>query len=413
MGQRAGAATADPRVVRRNEDGVRPVKILSVLGTRPEAIKMAPVVLELSQRPDIVSKVCVTAQHREMLDEVLSLFGIVPDHDLDVMRPGQSPTGVAAEIMRRLEPVLADERPDWVLVQGDTTTAAVGAIAAFYGGARVAHVEAGLRSHGPRDPFPEEINRRIVGVTADFHFAPTARARANLLNEGVSPRSVLVTGNTVVDALQRARTLPSRIARPFADLTPDRRIVVFTAHRRESFGAPLERVCAAVVTLAERFPDVRFVYPVHPNPSVRTVVEEALGGNSSVTMLEPLGYRDMVALLERCHLVLTDSGGLQEEAPSLGKPVLVLRDVTERWEGIEAGTARLVGTDTLRIVEETSAVLESPGEYALMSEAANPYGDGRASERIADALAGRDVSDWKPSDEPSARRGNSSQSVRV
>jgi UDP-N-acetylglucosamine 2-epimerase (non-hydrolysing) len=308
---------------------------------------------------------------------------------------------------------LADERPDWVLVQGDTTTAAVGAIAAFYGGARVAHVEAGLRSHGPRDPFPEEINRRIVGVTADLHFAPTASARTNLLNEGASPRSVLVTGNPVVDALQRARTLPSRIGQPFADLTADRRIVVFTAHRRESFGAPLERVCAAVVTLAERFPDVRFVYPVHPNPSVRTVVEEALGGNSSVTMLEPLGYRDMVSLLERCHLVLTDSGGLQEEAPSLGKPVLVLRDVTERWEGIEAGTARLVGTDTLRIVEETSAVLESPGEYALMSEAANPYGDGRASERIADALAGQEVSDWKPSDEPSARRGNSSQSVRT
>jgi len=373
---------------------------------------MAPVVLELSRRPEIVSKVCVTAQHREMLDEVLSLFGVDPDHDLDVMRPGQSPTGVAAEIMRRLEPVLADERPDWVLVQGDTTTAAVAAIAAFYGGARVAHVEAGLRSHGPRDPFPEEINRRIVGVTADLHFAPTDSARGNLLNEGVPAESVLVTGNTVVDALQLARTLPLRNGCRVADLTPNRRIVVLTAHRRESFGAPLERVCAAVTTLAGRFPDVRFVYPVHPNPAVRTVVDEALGANPSVTMLEPLGYRDMVALLERCHLVLTDSGGLQEEAPSLGKPVLVLRDVTERWEGIEAGTARLVGTDTLRIVEETSAVLQSPGEYALMSEAINPYGDGRASERIADALAGLDIFEWKPSD-AATRRSSSSRPVRV
>ena len=382
--------------MRRIDYGLRPVKVLSVLGTRPEAIKMAPVVLELGRRPDIVSKICVTAQHREMLDEVLSLFEIVPDHDLDVMQPGQSPTGVAAEIMRRLEPVLADERPDWVLVQGDTTTAAVAAIAAFYGGAQVAHVEAGLRSHGRRNPFPEEINRRIAGVTADLHFAPTASARENLLNEGVSPESVLVTGNPVVDALRLARTLPSQHGCRVADLAPDYRIVVLTAHRRESFGAPLERVCAAVTTLAERFPDVRFVYPVHPNPSVRAVVDAALGGNPSVTMLEPLGYREMVALLERCHLVLTDSGGLQEEAPSLGKPVLVLRDVTERREGIDTGTARLVGTDTARIVEETSAVLASPGEYALMSEAVNPYGDGRASERIADALVGLAVPDWSP-----------------
>ncbi|HET9460851.1 MAG TPA: UDP-N-acetylglucosamine 2-epimerase (non-hydrolyzing) [Gaiellaceae bacterium] len=380
--------------MRRIADGLRPVKVLSVLGTRPEAIKMAPVVLELGRRPDIVSKVCVTAQHREMLDEVLSLFEVTPDHDLDIMTPGQSPTGVAAEIMRHLEPVLADERPDWVLVQGDTTTAAVAAIAAFYGGAQVAHVEAGLRSRDQRDPFPEEINRRIVGVTADLHFAPTSSARENLLDEGVSPESVLVTGNPVIDALQRARTLPSARDCRVAGLTRDCRVIVMTAHRRESFGEPLERVCTAVTTLAERFPDVRFVYPVHPNPSVRAVVEDALGAHPSVTLLEPLGYREMVTLLERCHLVLTDSGGLQEEAPSLGKPVLVLRDVTERWEGVEAGTARLVGTDTHRIVEETSAVLESPGEYALMSEAINPYGDGRASERIADALSGRDVPDW-------------------
>jgi UDP-N-acetylglucosamine 2-epimerase (non-hydrolysing) len=370
------------------------MRILSIFGTRPEAIKMAPVVLELGRRSGVTSRICVTAQHRHMLDEVLDLFGIVPDHDLDVMRPGQSPTAVAAEILRRLEPVLADERPDWVLVQGDTTTAATGALAAFYAGARIAHVEAGLRSHEPRSPFPEEVNRRIAGVIADLHFAPTMTARENLLRENVAPETILVTGNTVIDALQRARMVTTEHSL-LAEIPEDRRIAVVTAHRRESFGPPLERICAAVETLAARFADVQFVFPVHPNPAVRAVVGDKLGGNTSVSLLEPLGYREMVSLLERSWLVLTDSGGLQEEAPSLGKPVLVLRDVTERQEGVAAGTLRLVGTDTGRIVEETTALLSSPGEYALMSQAVNPYGDGRASQRIVDALAGKWVSSWQ------------------
>jgi UDP-N-acetylglucosamine 2-epimerase (non-hydrolysing) len=369
------------------------MRVLSVFGTRPEAIKMAPVVLELGCRAGMTSRVCVTGQHRQMLDEVLDLFGIVPDYDLDVMRPGQSPTAVAAEILRRLEPVLVEEQPDWVLVQGDTTTAATAALAAFYSGARVAHIEAGLRSHEPRSPFPEEVNRRIAGVTADLHFAPTQAASDNLVRENVATDAILVTGNTVIDALHRARAIAST-AGPVAAIPDDRRIAVVTAHRRESFGPPLERICDAVETLAARFPDVQFVFPVHPNPAVRAVVGEKLGANPSVSLVEPLGYREMVALLERCWLVLTDSGGLQEEAPSLGKPVLVLRDVTERQEGVAARTVRLVGTDTQRIVEETTALLSSPGEYALMSQAVNPYGDGRAAERIADALGGKPVVPW-------------------
>lgn len=357
---------------------------------------MAPVVLDLELQEGVTSRVCVTGQHREMLDEVVELFGIVPDHDLDVMRPGQSPTVVAAEILRGLEPVLAEERPDWVLVQGDTTTAAAGALAAFYSGAGVAHVEAGLRSHKPREPFPEEVNRRIAGVIADLHFAPTRGARANLLQEGVAPESIVVTGNPVIDALRHARTLPPTAASPLAAISADRRVVLVTAHRRESFGAPLERICAAIDELSLRFPELRFVFPVHPNPSVREVVGRILARNPRVTLLEPLGYRDMVEALERSWLVLTDSGGLQEEAPSLGKPVLVLRDVTERTEGVEAGTVRLVGTETSTIVEEATALFESPGEYALMSESANPYGDGQAARRIVQALLGEATSEWMP-----------------
>jgi UDP-N-acetylglucosamine 2-epimerase (non-hydrolysing) len=393
------------------------MRVLSVFGTRPEAIKMAPVVLELERRLEVTSRVCVTGQHREMLDEVVELFGIRPDYDLDVMRPGQSPTAVAGEILRRLEPVLAEERPDWVLVQGDTTTAAAAALAAFYSGASVAHVEAGLRSHEPREPFPEEVNRRIAGVIADLHFAPTAGARHNLLREGVPPEAVVVTGNTVIDALRRASGLPPSATCPLATLPADRRIVLLTAHRRESFGAPLERICAAVSTLTQRFPELQFVFPVHPNPAVRATVGRTLAGNPRVTLLEPLGYRDLVELLERSWVVLTDSGGLQEEAPSLGKPVLVLREVTERHEGVEAGTVRLVGTRTERIVEEASTLFESPGEYALMSESVNPYGDGHAARRIAQALLGEPAPDWAPTPAGTragiARRSRTTRHVRA
>jgi UDP-N-acetylglucosamine 2-epimerase (non-hydrolysing) len=375
--------------------------VLSVFGTRPEAIKMAPVIRELGRYPaEIASTVCVTGQHREMLDEVLEAFAITAHHDLDVMRPGQSPTGVAAGVLRRLEPVLADVRPDWVLVQGDTTTAAMAGLAAFYAGARVAHVEAGLRSHEPRRPFPEEVNRRVAAVVADVHFAPTASARENLLREGIADETVYVTGNTVIDALLIARSRPAPSAGAIDGLPTDKRIVVVTAHRRESFGAPLEQICAAVADLVEAFPDIHVAFPVHPNPSVRMAVGERLEGNDRVSLLPPLGYREIVALLGRAEIVLTDSGGLQEEAPSLGKPVLVLRDVTERWEAVEAGSARLVGTDRARIVAEASAVLSSGDAYVRMSRAGNPYGDGLAAGRIVSALRGLPVDEWVPGRDP-------------
>jgi UDP-N-acetylglucosamine 2-epimerase (non-hydrolysing) len=374
-----------------------PLRVLSVFGTRPEAIKMAPVVRELERYPgEIVSRVCITAQHRELLDEVLELFAIEPDYDLDVMRPGQSPTAVAAEVMRGLEPVLAGERPDWVLVQGDTTTAAMGAIAAFYAGSRVAHVEAGLRSHDPREPFPEELNRRLAAVSADLHLAPTGGAALNLLAEGVDRNAVVVTGNPVIDALHAANALPAPRLPELEAVPSGKRIVVVTTHRRESFGPPLERICRAVGRLVRRFPDVQVVLPAHPNPSVRLTLDEHLPASPAIRVIEPLGYRSMVELLHRATLVLTDSGGLQEEAPSLGKPVLVLRDVTEREEGVAAGACRLVGTDADRIVAEASELLSSPVEYARMASAVNPYGDGRAAERIVDTLRGIPVQEWRP-----------------
>jgi len=368
---------------------------------------MAPVVLALARRaPSIVSRVCVTGQHREMLDDVLRLFRIEPDHDLDVMRRGQSPTQVAVEVLRRLEPVLVDERPDWVIVQGDTTTAAMAALGAFYAGARVAHVEAGLRSHEPREPFPEEVNRRLAAVIADLHFAPTPTARRNLLMEGTPATAIHVTGNTVIDALHHARQLPiparSTIG-SLCDALDGQRIVLVTAHRRESFGAPLQRICDAVNRISRDVPDVHVVFPAHPSPAVRAVVDVAFRGNRRVTLLEPLGYRDMVELLDRSSLVLTDSGGLQEEAPSLGKPVLVLREVTERREGIEAGTVRLVGTDPATIVSAATLLLGSPQQYAAMSRAVNPYGDGHAAERIVRALAGDAPADLADDAVPSER----------
>lgn len=367
----------------------RPLRVLSVFGTRPEAIKMAPVVLALRALGDEVeSRVCVTAQHREMLDDVLRLFRIEPDHDLDVMRPGQSPTAVAAEILHRLEPVLEVERPDWVLVQGDTTTAAIASLAAFYAGARVGHVEAGLRSGEPREPFPEELNRRVAAVIADLHFAPTAGARANLLREGVPAEAIVVTGNPVIDALQHAVSIADGESDLPAGLDSGERVVLVTAHRRESFGRPIESICAAIWSLANRYPDVRFVFPVHPNPAVSDVVNASLAGVPGVTLLAPLSYLELIRLLRRAYLVLTDSGGLQEEAPSLGKPVLCLRDVTERVEGVAAGTVRLIGTDPVRIVEETARLLDSAAEHDRMAQAVNPYGDGRAAGRIVEALLG-------------------------
>jgi len=375
---------------------VEPLRVLSVLGTRPEAIKMAPVVRELADRPGVVSRVCVTGQHREMLDDVLALFRIDPDHDLDVMRPGQTLHGASAQILLGLEAVLERERPDWVLVQGDTTTAAIGAVAAFYAGVRIAHVEAGLRSNTPREPFPEEANRRIAAAVTDLHFAPTARARRNLLREGVPAEAIAVTGNPVIDALRIARDVPLPPSSPVSALPHDRRLLLVTVHRRESIGAPLVAVCEALDELTRRLPDIGVVFPVHPNPPVRRIVRAVLADNPAVTLLEPLGYREIVSLLDRCEIVLTDSGGLQEEAPALGRPVLVLRSVTERAEGVEAGTVRLIGTATERIVHEVTTLLGSPGEVAMMSQVVNPYGDGQAAHRIVSRLLGQEIDEWLP-----------------
>lgn len=364
-------------------------KVLSIIGTRPEAIKMAPVVKELERYPNrIVSRVLVTAQHRQMLDQVLDLFHIEPDYDLDLMRQAQSLNGVAAAVLAGLEPILRDERPDWVLVQGDTTTAMASSIAAAHTGVKVGHVEAGLRTHDKTQPFPEELNRRIAGVVADLHFAPTEWARRNLLRENVPAETVVVTGNPVIDALHMASALPYPYPQGLLrDIPWHKRIVMVTAHRRENFGAPLESICAALHTLARRYgDDLHIVYPVHLNPNVVEPVRRLLGDTPGITLLPPLDYLPLVHLLKRSHLVLTDSGGLQEEAPSLGKPVLIMRETTERPEVLEAGTGRLVGTDKYTIVSEVSRLLDDAHAYRAMAHAANPYGDGRAARRIVAAL---------------------------
>jgi UDP-N-acetylglucosamine 2-epimerase (non-hydrolysing) len=367
-------------------------RVLCAFGTRPEAIKMAPVVTELRSRPGVDCSVAVTAQHREMLDEALELFGILPDHDLDLMTVGQTPSQVAARVLAEIDELLAKSEPDWVIVQGDTTTAMSVALGAFHAGVRVAHVEAGLRTNDRRQPFPEEVNRRVVTMVADLHFAPTSAARANLLAEGVAESDVIVTGNTVVDAVLDIAQRPfDARATPLAHVPDaDGRLVVLTAHRRESFGPPMREAFRAVRALAERFDDVRIVYPVHPNPEVRSLAHEVLDGVARVHLVPPLDYRSFVWLLSQACLVLTDSGGIQEEAPSLGVPVLVLRDVTERPEAVEAGTARLVGTAADAIVSQASELLTDPAAYDAMAGAPNPYGDGRARVRIADAVEAGD-----------------------
>lgn len=348
--------------------------------------------------------VCVTAQHRQMLDEVLRVFGITAQYDLDIMQDNQTPSQVAAAVLNRLEPVLRAEAPDWVVVQGDTTTMAAASLAAFYAGVKVAHVEAGLRTHDKWQPFPEEINRRIASVIADLHFAPTRRARDNLLREGVPADRVVVTGNPVIDALhwvaQQPRSsetfLADRGLRALAPLPPfDSRIILVTAHRRENFGVPLQNICCALRTIAQSYHGrVHIVYPVHPNPNVWGPVHQLLEGIPNITLTPPLDYPALVYLIKRSYLVLTDSGGIQEEAPALGKPVLVLRDVTERPEAVEAGTVRLVGTDPERIFQSVRLLLEDRSEYDRMARSVNPYGDGLAAKRIVSALLGEQVSEF-------------------
>ena len=364
------------------------LRVLSIFGTRPEAVKMAPVIRRLAAEPRVESVVCVTAQHREMLDQVLDLFSIRPDFDLDLMRPDQPLADLTAALFTGLDPVLHQVRPDWVLIQGDTTSAMAASLLAYYHRARVGHAEAGLRTGDKWQPFPEEINRRVAGTIADLHFAPTDWARQNLLHEGVPPERVIVTGNPVIDALQDVAARPYDVTRgPLAAIPWERRVILVTAHRRENFGRPLENIFTALRTLAETYPkDIHLVYPVHLNPNVRGPAHRLLGNLPNVSLIEPLDYLPMVHLMKRAYLVVTDSGGLQEEAPALGTPVLVLREVTERPEAIEAGTARLVGTDPATILSETRRLLDDPAARQAMAHAANPYGDGHAAERIVKAL---------------------------
>jgi UDP-N-acetylglucosamine 2-epimerase (non-hydrolysing) len=366
------------------------ITVLSVFGTRPEAIKMAPVVRDLAKHPDTFrSVVCVTGQHREMLDQVLQLFEIEPDYDLAVMTPGQTLAGVTAAVLIGLDRVLDEVKPDWVLVQGDTTTAMAASLGAFYRRIPVGHVEAGLRTDDKWQPFPEEINRRITGVIADLHFAPTEWAANNLRREGVPEERIVVTGNTVIDAIQWAAEQPFDPAgTPLADLPiGEKRLILVTAHRRENFGQGISEFCAALRELATR-DDVHIVYPVHLNPNVWEPVHAALGGVPNVTLLPPQEYRPMVWLLQQCHVVLTDSGGIQEEAPGLGKPVLVLRETTERPEGVEAGTVRLVGAHRKRIVEWVTQLLDEFIAYDRMARSVSPYGDGQAAKRLVEVLRG-------------------------
>lgn len=369
------------------------MKVLTVFGTRPEAIKMAPVVKALATDPAFDAKVCVTAQHRQMLDQVLEIFSILPDFDLNLMKPGQDLSDITSNVLLGLRNVYAEWKPDIVVVHGDTTTTLAASLSAYYARLQVAHVEAGLRTHDKYAPWPEELNRRLTGAVADVHFAPTERSRANLLAEGIAGGTVHVTGNTVIDALlmvkRRLETdtvLAVAQQARFPFLRSQARMVLITGHRRENFGGGFERICAAIGQLARQYPGVDFVYPVHLNPNVREPVNRILQGLGNVHLIEPQDYLPFVYLMTQSTLILTDSGGIQEEAPSLGKPVLVMRDTTERPEAVDAGTVRLVGTDQGVIVQEVQRLLEDASAYCEMARAHNPYGDGEAADRIRDIL---------------------------
>lgn len=365
------------------------IKVMTVFGTRPEAIKMAPIVLELQKHPDTIEPVvAVTAQHREMLDQVLNLFHIKPDHDLNIMAAGQTLFDITTKAMCGLDKVLTEEKPDIVLVHGDTTTTFAGALAAYYHQTTVAHVEAGLRTHNKYSPFPEEMNRRLTGCIADLNFAPTETSEQNLLAEHAAPESIFVTGNTVIDALHH--TVRDDFA--FDDELlqnvdfAHKRVILVTTHRRENLGEPMRHVYKALKALTEEFDDVEVVFPVHKNPKVREVVNEELGGLEKVHLIDPLDYEPFANLMNKAYLILTDSGGVQEEAPALGKPVLVLRDTTERPEAVLAGTVKLIGTDRERVYAEAKNLLTDKAEYSRMAEAVNPYGDGQAARRIIHAI---------------------------
>ncbi|MEO0091163.1 MAG: UDP-N-acetylglucosamine 2-epimerase (non-hydrolyzing) [candidate division WOR-3 bacterium] len=361
------------------------MKILFAFGTRPEAIKLAPVIKELEKhKQDFQVEICLTAQHRHMLDQVLKTFQIKSDYDLNIMQQGQTLFDINVRILRGLERLLQERKPDLILVQGDTTTAFVSALAGFYCKIRIGHVEAGLRTQDKFAPFPEEMNRRLISHLADYHFCPTQPSKLNLLKEGINSRNIVVTGNTVIDALYLALSMNPNVNVPvLKKIKPEHKIILVTAHRRESFGAPFIRICQALKTIAQRNPDVEIVYPVHPNPNIKDNAHKILGDQARIHLIAPLDYLPFCHLMEKSYLILTDSGGIQEEAPALGKPVLVLRDKTERPEAIKAGTAKLVGTDKEKIVDETERLLYSEEAYNKMAKVKNPFGDGKASQRIS------------------------------
>lgn len=360
------------------------IKVLSVFGTRPEAIKMAPVVNELKKRAGIKSIVCVTAQHREMLDQVLAAFQIKPDYDMNIMLPNQTLSMITANVLTGIESIISAEKPDVILVHGDTTTAMAATMAAFYQQTPIGHVEAGLRTYDKYSPFPEEMNRQIIDCMANMLFAPTELSKQNLVNLKNKGQEIFVTGNTAIDAL--ATTVSEGYTNPIFDWLGKDRLVLITAHRRENLGDPMRRIFRAIKRIVDEFPDVKAVYPVHLNPKVQTVAKEILGDSKRIKLIDPLEVIDFHNFMKKSHVILTDSGGIQEEAPSLGKPVLVLRDTTERPEGIAAGTLKLVGTDEEVIYQETKRLLTDQHYYKTMSEANNPYGDGKASRRIVDAI---------------------------
>ena len=369
------------------------MKVLTVFGTRPEAIKMAPLAIKLAEQEGIDARVCVTAQHREMLDQVLGLFEITPEYDLNIMKPGQDLTDVTTNILQGIKPILADFKPDVVLVHGDTATTFATSLAAYYQQIAVGHVEAGLRTGNIYSPWPEEANRKLTGAITTYHFAPTETSQQNLLNEAVAPENITVTGNTVIDALldvsaklKNDTALNNEMAERFSFLNKDKKLILVTGHRRESFGGGFERICKALAYTAEQHPGCQIVYPVHLNPNVQEPVNRLLKGVPNITLIEPQDYLPFVYLMNQAHIILTDSGGIQEEAPSLGKPVLVMRDTTERPEAVKAGTVLLVGTDTIKIVEQTQQLLEDSRKYAEMSEKHNPYGDGNACKRILEFI---------------------------
>lgn len=368
-------------------------KVFIVFGTRPEAIKLAPIILEFKKYHDVQTMVCVTAQHRQMLDQVLGLFAIIPDIDLDLMKPNQTLSELTGRVVDSIDRVIKKEQPDVVLIQGDTTTVMAAALAAFYNKIPVGHIEAGLRSNDIYSPFPEEMNRRVTSILSNYHFAPTEKAKEALLGEGISGERIYVTGNTVIDALHMILKKPIPMAAKeildgvgISDNVNERKMILVTAHRRENFGERFKSICRGIMQLVERNPDIVIVYPVHPNPNVQEPASRILGGLDRILLIEPVEYDSMAHLMNAASIILTDSGGIQEEAPSLGKPVLVMRTETERPEGIEAGTAKLVGPYTDRIVTETERLLHDKAAYNEMARAINPYGDGKAAKRIVEIL---------------------------